>query len=174
MTDVDARAVALHSLGVARKCREVAGLLGWDESRQNAAYPMGWLHDMAKGLTGFEDHGPRTARIVDGELSLPMSQCQGREITSAIRDHGTGAGDSPWLDVLNYADMCVDSEGNEVGFELRLRDIAERHGKNSAVYATCEQLVEKCRRLDVAMAEIPNAHRRNHAGDTQRVSSLGT
>lgn len=45
------------------------------------------------------------------------------------------------LKLLWEADMHVDSKGNQVSFDERLRDIKERYGKNSTQYKTSSEIV---------------------------------
>jgi hypothetical protein len=42
--------------------------------------------------------------------------------------------------------MQVDSRGNDVGYEGRLKDIKERYGEDSIVYKNCLEFSKFCRR----------------------------
>jgi len=44
---------------------------------------------------------------------------------------------------LNMADMQIDSKGNHVGAEMRLKDIASRYGIESKQYVEAKLLAQK-------------------------------
>ena len=50
------------------------------------------------------------------------------------------------LDLLYYADLTVDSKGNYVSFEERLKDIISRYGKNSKHVKETEKLITYLKR----------------------------
>lgn len=43
---------------------------------------------------------------------------------------------------LKKAEMSIDSMGHDVGFERKLRDIANRHGSSSAAYQEAEEMIK--------------------------------
>ena len=50
--------------------------------------------------------------------------------------------DTPEMRLLYFADMTVDGKGNWVTIEDRLRDLEERHGKDSEVYKESEEIAD--------------------------------
>ena len=48
-----------------------------------------------------------------------------------------------YLDILNEADMKINNEGQEVSYEERLNDIADRYGRESAKYHNAERVISK-------------------------------
>ena len=50
---------------------------------------------------------------------------------------------SKYLFLLNKADMMIDNKGNDVGYDLRLKNIKERYGIESIQYIKAEKLIQK-------------------------------
>ncbi|WP_346428306.1 HD domain-containing protein [Bifidobacterium sp. SO1] len=123
---------ALHMRGVALYMFKHARHLGLDPYE---AALCGWLHDFGY-LTGDN----RTHAKIGGELL----ESQGYRHATTVARHGTPQGLTDSLGVLlNIADMSVDSTGHEVGFDRRLRDIADRYGENSPQYRECSTMIGK-------------------------------
>lgn len=53
--------------------------------------------------------------------------------------------DTPEMRLLYYADNTVDAHGNWVTYDGRIKDIEERHGKDSEVYKETAAIIEKCK-----------------------------
>ena len=74
-----------------------------------------------------------------------MLRNQGYKYWKEVSYHGKLEVDysSEELDMLNMADMRIDSKGNDVGVEKRLEDIATRYGKASMQFIEAELLAKK-------------------------------
>lgn len=127
-----------HSLAVARKMVEIAKNKGMNEEEINNCFLIGFNHDIGHEYTnnGFNHNK------VGGEL-LKNS---GFKFWKEVYYHGivTDEYESVYLDILNQADMQIDSFGNDVGYDSRLKDIKNRYGE-SEVYNKCLNLVKKIR-----------------------------
>jgi putative nucleotidyltransferase with HDIG domain len=112
--------VILHSKGVAEVMYKLA-----NENKEEM-YLLGLLHDIGK-LRGFEDHEK------NGAILLTHI---GIKYPNEIYYHGKIQDEysSPELDLLNAADLSVDSEGNIVGYQKRIEDIGNRYGFESTEY----------------------------------------
>lgn len=109
------------------------------EVRAEDAYMVGLLHDIGYG---FMD-GPGHASM--GGLMLRRNSF---EYWKEVYFHGSVSGEyeSEMLDLLNNADLHVDGHGNQVSFELRLNDIKNRYGEDSAQFKNALALVQKLKK----------------------------
>lgn len=101
-------------------------------------YTLGLLHDIGY-LYGSFGHAK-----AGGTLLIN----QGYKYAMEIAYHGKFQDeyDSPALRLLNEADLMIDSNGNNVGFDGRLKDIGNRYGFQSENYIWSSRLVEKIRK----------------------------
>lgn len=127
-----------HSLEVARLCAELASEECKDESYIQACFVMGLLHDI-----GYEDglvkgHSKRSANYID---SLELFLC---DIKDAIATHGQEILlANSFSEILNKADLQVNSKGERVCVFSRLADIKERYGVDSEEYKRAGILAER-------------------------------
>lgn len=116
-----------HLLGVADYMRDRAKDWGMDPDE---CYVIGFLHDIGY-LRGKENHEKVGADIAR-KLGL------NNRIVFAIENHSETLRNfynvTPLLAFIAEADMSVDSRGNIVGFEGRLKDIEINYGKDSEDY----------------------------------------
>lgn len=120
-----------HIMAVARKCYKIAKEEGYDEQFCKKMWLIGWLHDIGYEFAETKSQHPRLSaemiRNVSGNHLI--KECY------AIEHHGEKVQvQTPEWKILNIADMTVDSKGNEVSVEERLKDIEERYGETSEDY----------------------------------------
>lgn len=124
-----------HSLSVARVMYEKALQLGYDNSYAEEMFTLGYLHDIGYEYTKDVEKHP----IVGGELLKKTKYKYWKEVYY----HGTiNEYQSFELDLLNYADLMVDSKGKIVGFKERLEDIKKRYGDDSIQYKNSYELIK--------------------------------
>lgn len=130
-----------HSLGVARRCQEIAREkgLGLFDKRY---FTLGLLHDIGYEFSDNEGHAEMSVYMISRMAVFGLS-----EELKAIRDHGKPIPfkeQSYDLRILNQADMETSPTGERVTAAQRLEDIAQRHGKDSEAYKTslylCKEL----------------------------------
>ena len=121
-----------HSLSVANKMIELNN--GLDEKK---IFLIGYLHDI--GYRFLKESENKFHNKIGGQI-LKES---GFKYWKEIYYHGDINPEykSKYLDLLNTADMMIDSKGNDVGFEKRLEDIKDRYGKESEVYINANKLI---------------------------------
>jgi len=125
-----------HSLGVAKKMKEIGKNLNLSEDAIKELFVLGLNHDIGYE---FSKDGKRHNEI-GGEILRKTGFKHWKEVYY----HGilTQEYSSKYLDILNCADMQIDKYGNDVGFEKRLEDIKSRYGAESIVYSRCKSMVE--------------------------------
>ena len=126
-----------HSLEVARLMKETAADKGWSKQKCEEMFILGYLHDVGYEFSEQQcDHAS-----IGGE----MLRNQGYKYWKEVSCHGKLDVDysSEELDMLNMADMRIDSKGNDVGVDMRLEDIATRYGKDSRQFVEAELLAKK-------------------------------
>lgn len=126
-----------HSLKVAEVMVEIAKEYGLSEEEQNDCFLLGYVHDIGYAYTmNKEKHN-----IVGGQIL----KNNGFKYWQEVYFHGEDECNfkSKYLDILNKADMQVDSKGNFVGYKERLKDIANRYGIDSKIYQKCKKLIDK-------------------------------
>ena len=111
-----------HIWAVAQLMLEYGKQRGKSKQDCEALYTLGLLHDI--GYAFLEEKEYKTHNIVGGNL---LKQ-QGYQYWQEVYYHGVvnSPYQSEFLDLLNVADMHVDSEGNYVTFQERLQDISTR------------------------------------------------
>lgn len=88
-------------------------------------FVLGWLHDVGYAVAW----GDNETRTKVGAFLLSMLGYSG---APEIESHGNATpDDSVELQLLNLADMSINSRGDRVSFQDRRRDISERYGEDS-------------------------------------------
>lgn len=113
-----------HIIGVARLMKEKAKSWGLDEQEM---FCLGFLHDIGYEFSDVQDHP-----VIGAELL----KNQGYKYYQEILNHGNPEStyQSKALDLLNYADLHIDGNGNYVTMLDRLEDIKSRYGEDSIFY----------------------------------------
>lgn len=129
-----------HILGVARKAKILADKL----KPNNVQYAedmflLGMLHDM-----GYEFMESNASHAYVGGEILKRNNYQ---FWSEVSLHGdeTVKNMSDELFILNCADMSTGPNGEDFTFDERLKEIAQRFGKDADAYKKCVVEVEKLR-----------------------------
>ena len=126
-----------HSLEVARLMKKLSEDAGWSGEKCEEMFVLGYLHDIGYEFSEQQcDHAS-----VGGEMLRKQEYKYWREVFYHGKLDADYASDE--LTMLNRADMSVDSKGQNVGTELRLKDIADRYGEKSRQYIEAKLLVEK-------------------------------
>lgn len=122
-----------HSHSVAIKMEEIGKLLNLDEKDINQLFILGLNHDI--GYQFIKEHEKHNK--IGGEI-LKKS---GYKYWKEVYYHGEidKEYNSLFLDILNMADLQIDKDGNDIGFDERLKDIKERHTEE--IYNKCSKLV---------------------------------
>ncbi len=130
---------AKHSLAVAKKMVEIAKKYNMNETDIKNCFIIGINHDI-----GYEFSLNKNEHNKIGGKVLKET---GFKFWKEIYFHGEVdiEYESPYLKILNQADMQIDKFGNDVGYDKRLKDIKIRYGENSNTYSKCCKLVEKIR-----------------------------
>ena len=127
-----------HSLEVARVCAELASKECQDESYVQACFVMGLLHDIGYENGEVKGHSKRSADYIN---SAGMYL---KDITSAISNHGKElVFANRFSEILNKADLQVNSKGERVCTFDRLADIEARYGSNSVEFTRVQDIAEK-------------------------------
>lgn len=114
---------ALHSLGVAKLMQFWSNELGGFDPDE--MFVLGWLHDVGYAIAW----GDNETRTKVGAFLLSMLGYSG---APEIESHGNATpDDSVELQLLNLADMSINSRGDRDSFQDRRRDISERYGEDS-------------------------------------------
>lgn len=107
------------------------------ELNSDEMYTLGLLHDVGY-LYGSFGHGINGANLLEAD---------GYIFSSEIRYHGKYQQEysSPALSLLNEADMQINSYGEFVGYDARLKEIGERYGFDSKNYEYSSKLINQLR-----------------------------
>ena len=124
-----------HIIGVARLMEKYSEDNGFDNNYCQEMFTLGLLHDIGYEFSDLSEHN-----CVGGKLL----QSQNYKYFKEVLYHGIPNSEyvSKELDILNYADMHIDSKGNFVSFSERLNDIKNRYGKLSKTYKDCQIIVK--------------------------------
>lgn len=129
-----------HILGVARKAKILADKL----KPNNVQYAedmflLGIMHDL--GYEFIESNASHAA--IGGEILKRSGYQYWQEVTQ----HGDETVDdmTDELFILNCADMSTGPNGEDFTFDGRLKEIAQRFGKDADAYKKCVVEVEKLR-----------------------------
>ena len=133
-----------HSIGVARKCYELAKTeYEMSEEQARKMFLMGFIHDMGYEFTEDSTQHPN----VMGSIMDSVSIKDWHEILFAIQTHGKPQKfiGTPEQAILNEADLTVNHTGDSVSFEERCENIRHRYGNQSHQYHNSLQMVEALR-----------------------------
>lgn len=126
---------ALHCRGVALFMYEYAPIVGLDA--QEAAL-CGWLHDFDYLFGDNRTHAESCGLLL---------KHVGYQDWNRVFRHGTPQGLGMPLGVLlNIADMWVSPQGERIGFDARLADVADRYSVESPQVKECSTMVAALRK----------------------------
>lgn len=134
-----------HMQGVAKYMYENASKYDLDSQKM---YTIGLLHDIgyiSGSAAGHEEYGANLLKDIFGDTNkyIEAINCHGLTPNEYIKKYSCTLADIPnELLLLWEADMNVNIEGNCVGFDKRLEDIANRRGIESIAYITSKERVE--------------------------------
>lgn len=126
-----------HMLGVARKCYSLSKEKGYSEELSRCYYIMGLLHGVGYEFSEDKYHHPEEGAKMLESFIKGVGLLRFQDMVEAIRLHGEPYYESipqstlPWLQILNEADLTVNSKGICCTIEERIADIALRYGENS-------------------------------------------
>ena len=142
--------ILAHSEGVARFMARYAQKhknLGLDPYKM---YILGLLHDIGKIVPSpnptpnnpYKDHG-RTGGLLIKDT--------GFQYWHEIYSHGPPEDGyySVALDILNYADLSVNSKGETVDIKDRVEDIGKRYGTESEEYKNAKKIYENLKKREI-------------------------
>jgi len=126
----------LHSLAVGRLMEQMAEGRGWNPERTKEMFLLGMLHDI-----GYEHGEPKSHAVIGGELLKKSNYRYWQE----VYHHGSPDTeyDSEELDLLNMADLSIDSCGFYVTPYERVKEIKRRYGADSDEYKNATLIKEK-------------------------------
>lgn len=128
-----------HSLSVGKLMYQLSKNKGWLEEKCQDMFILGYLHDIGYEFSENQNEHPKKGGLLLKQQNYPYWQ--------EVYYHGLIDIEykSKELDLLNYADMSIDSKGNNVGFLKRLEDIEIRYGVDSKQYKDARKIVETLR-----------------------------
>ena len=112
-----------HIWAVAELMEKYGKERNFSDEKCHELYVLGLLHDV--GYQFLEEKDYVTHNVVGGEIL----KNQGYKFWREIYFHGVvnSPYQSEFLDLLNLADMHIDSEGNYVGLDERLEELSKRY-----------------------------------------------
>ena len=121
-----------HSLAVANKMLELN-----NGNNNEEVFLIGYLHDIGYQFSN--------DKVKHNKVGGEILKNAGFKYWKEIYYHGeiNCKYNSYYLDLLNKADMMIDSQGHDVGFDNRLKDIKNRYGENSITYKNAKTLIEE-------------------------------
>ena len=113
-----------HIFKVAEFLKNYALNSGKSNLEAEELYVLGLLHDI--GYEFAEEKDYKNHNIIGGKILKNLGYKHYKEVYY----HGVinSPYQSEYLNLLNFADMHIDSEGNYVSFDRRLQEISERYG----------------------------------------------
>lgn len=125
---------ANHTWAVARKMVEIGKEKNLSEEEQEDLFVLGINHDIGYQFGNNEN---------PNELGAEFLKENGYKYWKEVYYHGKPNTEysSMYLDILNEADMKINKEGQEVSYEERLDDIADRYGKESIQYQNAKKVI---------------------------------
>lgn len=127
----------IHSMGVARRCRELAVEKNMPEDYCDAMFVMGLLHDVGYEDTTGRGHSKRSAEMIGSFLKYS------EEAADAVKMHGRKFNCMTDADIIiNTADMTVSYDGTPVTIEERVSDIKRRYGESSEQYKNAVKIAD--------------------------------
>ena len=146
-----------HMLGVARKCYKLALERGYSEDEARKLFLIGYLHDIGYEFTdNSEEHAEISYNIIKNTF--------GKSVI-AIKEHGNPdiGLNNDYLNILNIADLTVNSFGKECSVYNRLSDIEIKYGKDSNQYTNAVKLAKKLELIDANFGEnVENVEVNSH------------
>ena len=124
-----------HSLTVWKIMQKIALEKTWNQDYANAMFLLWYLHDIGKVFWYTWNHAEEGGKI------LEKSDYHYRK---EVYYHGKIDIEysSPELDLLNFADLQVLQNGEQVTLSERLEDIGNRYGSHSSVYEEAKLLAK--------------------------------
>ncbi len=112
-----------HIFGVANFLKKYAIAQDMKNEDIEALYTLGLLHDI--GYEFLEEKDYIKHNVIGGEILKNL----GYKYWKEVYYHGVANAEysSKFLDLLNWADMRIDSAGNEVSLDERLEEISVRY-----------------------------------------------
>ena len=122
-----------HIMAVARLMKDNAELLELDPDEM---FTLGLVHDIGYEFGESEEH-----HIV----GYRMLEKQNYKYACEVLYHGKPTSDyaSKALDLLNFADLHINKQGEYVSFAGRLDNIKMRRGENSPHYQNCKSVIDE-------------------------------
>jgi hypothetical protein len=110
---------------------------GWPETKCEEMFTLGYLHDIGYEFSNQSEDHPK--------IGGTLLKNQGYKYWREVFHHGAinGAYSSNELDLLNMADLTINSHGENVGVEQRLLDIKSRYGSDSHQYLNATTLAKR-------------------------------
>ena len=124
-----------HSITVWKVMQRMALEKTWNQDYANDMFILGYLHDIGKQLWYIADHAERGWEILK---RVDYKYRQEVYYHGAVNIQYS----SPELDLLNTADLQVTLSWEYVSTQVRLEDIANRHGMDSTAYQNSVNLAQ--------------------------------
>lgn len=127
-----------HSFAVAKKMIDIGKEKSLSDKQLQDLFLLGYLHDIGYQFGNNDNHN-----IIGGILLKDSNYKYWKEVYY----HGIPNSEykSLYLDILNTADMMIDSYGNDIGFDKRLEDVKNRYGEDSIQYLNCVKIINELR-----------------------------
>ncbi len=125
-----------HILAVAQLMENKSKTLEKSENYAQEMFCLGFVHDI-----GYEFGENKNHELIGGEILERTNYKYANEVKYHGNPHASYH--SFELDLLNWADMHINSKGEYVEFDKRLKDIEKRYGKTSEVYLNACSLIEQ-------------------------------
>lgn len=127
---------ANHSWAVARKMVEIGKQMNLSEEEQEDLFVLGINHNIGYQFGSNDEINEKGAEFL---------RDNGYKYWKEVYYHGKPDSEysSMYLDILNEADMKINNQGQEVSYEERLSDIADRYGRESIQYHNAEKVISK-------------------------------
>lgn len=128
-----------HSLAVARYMQKYAVEHFLDEKLGQELFVLGYLHDIGEEFTETkEEHN-----VVGGLLLKEQKYKYWKEVYY----HGNPKAEysSLALQILNLAELCINSDGSFIGIDTKLAMLREKFGETSVQYVNSLALANKVR-----------------------------
>lgn len=126
-----------HIFEVAKLMKEKAESVGLDKEEM---FTLGLLHDIGYEFGNGENHNV---------VGYNILKKQNYKFANEVLHHGCPNCEykSKALNLLNFADMHIDLNGNYVTFEQRLEDIKSRRGENSLAYVNSKKIIDELQNI---------------------------
>ena len=105
-----------------------------EETVLQSSYLTGWLHDVGYAFSGLKGSSAHE------EIGARLPLVKDTTIGEAIRTHGKALEDFSFYSViLRAADLSVNTKGEVIGPEKRIKDIGQRYGEDSSNYKVAQK-----------------------------------